>query len=565
MLSVRSLLSRLFRPRKTDQAVKEPTSQEAQPQEVPRKVAVKDPALLELPSDHMLYELHRLRKREAGPLSRPYLRLDAPEEVLSTEELPQEMERIRAAVTIAASKRLKNAVPKYNLAPRAGQEPPPPPVLDAQPVVFVAKNKLAAWLLVLPPVNGGRELDARGLDAALYGTHVCWGLNEDLLSQLPQMEDRYFHLYLIAVGQPPVHGQDGSIVELFARKVERTFETNEQGQVDYASLNLVQNVSEGDTICEIIQPTLGEEGRSVLDQVLPAKDGKAAPSPKGRNTEISEDGTLLKATCCGDVVYNGRVFEVRPLLEIDGNVDYSTGNIKYLGDVHIRGDVCSGFKVSARGSVTIDGVVEASSVEAGGDVVVVKGVQGNEQASIRSQGSIFVKYLENCSIFARENLQADCVINCDVYCDGTVEVRSGRGKIIGGSIRAGEEISANIIGSRSEQPTMLIIGGHPCEDYERRMLEEDLKALQAEADKVSLQPASPAKKRQLSSIALKIQVNKTKQQQLTTAAASKKEGGVIFNVAHAGTEIVINDVSRRLDMEFQMATARLAEGEICFF
>ncbi len=60
-------------------------------------------------------------------------------------------------------------------------------------------------------------------------------------------------------------------------------------------LNLVQNINKGEVICQQFRPVEGVPGRTVLDQEIPCKTGKEVRLPKGRNTEISEDGTQLLA------------------------------------------------------------------------------------------------------------------------------------------------------------------------------------------------------------------------------------------------------------------------------
>ena len=71
----------------------------------------------------------------------------------------------------------------------------------------------------------------------------------------------------------------------------------------------------------------------MLGRDPPARDGIAATVPKGRNTVLSEDGTVLLAARTGRVEFNGRGFQVKPVLEIGGNVDYSTGNINLLSEL----------------------------------------------------------------------------------------------------------------------------------------------------------------------------------------------------------------------------------------
>ena len=183
------------------------------------------------------------------------------------------------------------------------------------------------------------------------------------------------------------------------------------------------------------------------------------PLPRGKNTEISEDGTQLVASIAGSVDFTGNVFQVKPVLEVPGDVDFSTGNINFLGDVNIRGNVLSGFTVRAMGNVRVEGVVEAgSSVEAGQghvpaalggdllvqdraarlplggldeaadllppvhvvDLVVVKGILGDGTTTVQCQRSVFSKYVENATISVRETLQTDCIIGSHVYCGGEV-------------------------------------------------------------------------------------------------------------------------------------------------
>ena len=61
----------------------------------------------------------------------------------------------------------------------------------------------------------------------------------------------------------------------------------------------------------------------------------------------------LLASSSGHVEFSGRAFQVKPLLDIPANVDFSTGDINFLGDVCIHGDICSGFTVRAIGNITV--------------------------------------------------------------------------------------------------------------------------------------------------------------------------------------------------------------------
>lgn len=230
--------------------------------------------------------------------------------------------------------------------------------------------------------------------------------------------------------QAAVHGKDGYVAGLFPRKAERKFAAGDYGQVDYNNLNLVHNVAQGDVICRII-PHSRSAGEDVAGKDAASPGRTQRCPPPGRDAQLWEDGCALLAAQSGHAEFAGRSFQVKPVMDIEGDVDYSERNISFVGDVHIHGDLFSGFAVRAMGSVTVDGAVEACSIEAGGNVTVVRGVVGNEQAVIRAQRSIYTKYLENSRVYARDSLQADRIVNCEVYGDGAVQVRTGRGTIIG--------------------------------------------------------------------------------------------------------------------------------------
>ena len=339
--------------------------------------------------------------------------------------------------------------------------------------------------------------------------------------------------------------------------------------MDYTALNLIHNVKEGQEICRLIRPTEGEPGRTVLDQEVPAKSGKSVPLPKGRNTEISEDGDTLIASMPGHVEFAGSTFQVKPVLDIDGDVDFSTGKIKFVGDVNIKGDVLSGFTVKAMGNIYVGGVVEAgSTVEAGGDLTVVKGILGDGTTVIRAGRCIFAKYIENATIFVRENLQTDCIVNGRIYCDGEVILRSGRGSIMGGRIWAADKISATAVGSKSECRTAVSLGGMPCENFELEYLRQELKKLEMEQEELECQMDSPSKSSLLSKTRMKLTVTEHKLRQLEEdmpqpdAAAKKNNGRLECGVAYPGTEISFGEETLRLRHERRKCAASLVKGEI---
>ena len=532
-----------------------------------------DPSILELSADHPIRQLYTMRRKDVGYL--PAIRICLDNDGSLPEDMVQrEKERLKTLLTSVGTARLKQIrgknKPKKDPKKKDAAEDDGPLSLDAMPCFFISNNKLYAWVIVLPPVNGGAELSQDMLYKAMADQRIMYGVDLRLADHLASDEAKYFNLYLIAKGKPAFDGTNGNIVDAFPRVLPRVLEVDEFDRVDYTALNLIRNVKEGEEICRLIKPTEGEPGCTVLGQEIPARSGKSVPLPKGRNTEISEDGTLLLASISGDVEFTGHSFQVKPVLDIPGNVDFSTGSINFLGDVNIRGDVLSGFTVRAMGTIQVAGVVEAgSTVEAGGDLIVVKGILGDGTTIIRSHRSLFSKYIENSTIYVRENLQTDCIINSYIYSDGEVLVRSGRGTIIGGRIWAAKKISASAVGARSECRTAVALGGLPCTNFERELVQRELKVLEMELEKLECQLDSTSKSSLLDKTRSKLMVAELKLKQLESELADlkieadeKNKGRLECGIAYPGTEISFGDETFRVRQESRQCVATLLHGEI---
>ncbi|MEG1778033.1 MAG: FapA family protein, partial [Angelakisella sp.] len=139
------------------------------------------------------------------------------------------------------------------------------------------------------------------------------------------------------------------------------------------------------------------------------------------------------------------------------NVDASTGNILFVGTVHVRGDVASGFSVRAGGNITVDGVAENAVLVSGNNIVICGGVKGRGKDIVSADGSIRALYIENARVQAKGNIYADSILNSHVESLCSINLSGRNGKIIGGLCTAGETIHARQIGNDANLPTSIIV------------------------------------------------------------------------------------------------------------
>lgn len=367
---------------------------------------------------------------------------------------------------------------------RGEQDGPEEPVsLDAACRILLAQSKMMAWMFLFPPIGQGEDIRMETIGRAMQDCHVDDGVDITAVSRAFQ-EKLYFTLIPIAWGTLPVQGTDGSVEELFPRQPPREVQIDENGLADYRSQSYVQTIEKGTVICRIHPPVEGSAGTRVDGQIVEPKPVRPAKVPMGTNTTVTEDGLQLVATMDGHLEFSGSVFQVKPFLEVKGDVDYSTGNIDFRGDVHIMGDVRENFSVRATGTITIDGLVEAANVEAGGDLVITRGVLGDNRALIKSGGSLRAKYLENCVAYAGKCIYADCIMSSHIYSDDKISVMSGRGTVIGGTLTAAHTVQAQIIGSQSGTKTEITLGVLPYVQEELRNNEDDMRAVKREQEEL---------------------------------------------------------------------------------
>lgn len=109
--------------------------------------------------------------------------------------------------------------------------------------------------------------------------------------------------------------------------------------------NSVKNIKSGDIISKKIPATRGTPGMDVYGNIVEARDGKDKFFFKGKNVKESEDGQELLSAIDGRVAYVNQMINVYPVLEIEGDIDLSVGNIDFVGTVFIKEKYQKGFRL----------------------------------------------------------------------------------------------------------------------------------------------------------------------------------------------------------------------------
>lgn len=352
--------------------------------------------------------------------------------------------------------------------------------IDSVVNVSTSADKMKASIVLTPP-DGGKVPDMQHIIEALSKQSVVYGVDKATLENLVKYPV-YNQNFTIANGTPSVKGQNGKINYHFDIHRESKPTILEDGRVDFRELNLIESVQAGQILCSLLPPLPGVPGKTVVGTDIPAIDGKPGVLPKGKNVEITPDGQSLMASINGQVSYIDGKVNVFANYEVAADVDNSTGNIDFIGNVIIRGNVLSGFVVDAGGNVEVWGVVEGAVIKAGGDIILRRGMQGLGKGELISGGDIIAKYIENSTIEARGDIKSEAIMHSNVKCGNKLELSGRKGLLVGGTCKVGKEVSAKVIGSYMATVTDIEVGTDPSlKDHYKNLkqeiaqIEEDIK------------------------------------------------------------------------------------------
>jgi uncharacterized protein (DUF342 family) len=329
--------------------------------------------------------------------------------------------------------------------------------IDCKINVLLSSNYSAASIYIVSPKHGGKDITIEALNTALKDNNVVFGIDTEKIAEICEKK-KYEEDFVIAKWQQSVNGTDGSIVYKFEKVTTGIPVEDEAGFVDYKMLGTIRNIYKGTIIAEITLPTPGEAGYDIRGQELLPKPGTKASYVVGTGTVLNEEGTLITALIDGALFFEGGAFVVRKDVTIKSDIDFKTGNIEFIGDVVVSGDVFEGFKVSSSGgNVTIKGAVYSAVIEAKGDVEIKKGAN---HAKLTAQGNIRAQFCEYCDLHANGDIDAQTLILSNAYCGGTLTTKGANGGLVGGRYTIITGAQVNNIGSPRYPITEVTLGNN---------------------------------------------------------------------------------------------------------
>lgn len=312
--------------------------------------------------------------------------------------------------------------------------------------VKVGLDRMEARVTIHSPKDQeGPAVSREQLLDELKSAGVIFGIEEAALAEIVQT-GRATNT-ICARGIPACEGESAKLKFFIDPDSQGRPVEMEDGRVDFKETNNFLCVEEGQLLVEKIPATAGIPGTDVYGLPLPAKPGKDIRLPVGKNV-INVDEWRLYAAINGHLhIFLDKRINVIPIIIIDGDVDYSTGNIDFKGSVIVRGSIQQDFAVKAGGNVEVCGTISGGMVEAS-SIIVRKGIQGMKRSVIKARERVVANFIENATVYADEDIIVnDVILNSTVFAGQRVIVEGRRGLIRGGRVAASEVVRATTIGN----------------------------------------------------------------------------------------------------------------------
>lgn len=181
--------------------------------------------------------------------------------------------------------------------------------------------------------------------------------------------------FLVAQGRLPEAGENGDIhfsIDIHERATP--FSEKFDGSIDFRESIYIPSIDEGEVLGTIIEPTPGEDGLSIYGESLKATSGEPVILKMGSGVEYLESEKKLISLSKGrpKIEQLGQLVRVSilPKLKHQNDLKIEDGNIHFVGDVEITGNVNEHMTVDADGSALIHQNVFHSSIQTRNSITI---------------------------------------------------------------------------------------------------------------------------------------------------------------------------------------------------
>lgn len=465
---------------------------------------------------------------------------------------------------------------------------------NAQVQVLISKDKMSASL-ELTNAQGGYPISVDLVASSLRSAGVNFGIKSSAVNELIQkvlaMPPGHSASGIVAEGLEPEHGRDSQFTALVSTLADRILRPrdDERGKVDFHEFGDLPSVEANVPIMRREPATSGVPGKNVLGEIIEPAAGKELPfmNYAGSVVRESEPDTLYSARA-GLPIGKLRGMAVDDVYTVK-EVDLSTGNIRFEGNIQVQKDVARNMEVEAQGTLFIGGFVDSGRVFSAGDMVIGKGLSGGLAGNLdelktkaSTDANLWTQFAQFSRLHTGINLIAEkFLLHCYSESKGAIRVGpegAGRGKLVGGEAHAKAWLKTDYLGDENEVRTQVFINRDAMEakqviahlDVEVTEKLESMRALKATLDKPQVKANAELRSRILATyqdgMTQMAELEQQRKQQMDQWQAQIKQCVVVVTrQIFPGVEINIADKTMKFTRQCGPGTIRYAPDGLQYF
>jgi uncharacterized protein (DUF342 family) len=353
-------------------------------------------------------------------------------------------------------------------------------------LMTVSGDHMTVMATFMPAINNGYTMS---LEEAITSVFSTVGISRVFMDEAAfraayndMVEGHLVDSVVVGYGKQPEHGKDAQIQLFFDLPSDKP-QREDGGKTNFKELRRFINVREGQLLARVSPATDGIPGSTVNGTPIPAVPGKPIEFFMGEGVRKNTLSTEFYASVDGHVVFKQNLITVYNTLEVK-DVDFSTGNISFLGDVLVRGDIFTGFSVKGK-NVVVNGICHDASISAENDIEIKTGIKGVNPANVISAGhDIIVGYCENATLVAKNNIIiTKYSFNCML--DAGYKVESAeKSTVAGGQIRSFAGCDFYNVGTKTNTNINVVVGRKFDADEKFERIKDEKERLLESMDKV---------------------------------------------------------------------------------
>jgi uncharacterized protein (DUF342 family) len=209
-------------------------------------------------------------------------------------------------------------------------------------------------------------------------------------------------------------------------------EDDDEARVDFKDSGRIFTVACADVVAHLYPGEPGHDGICVRGEPIVLPDGELVGDVLGEGVSLDADGRTIRATQSGRVVHFENVLSVLQVYQIESDVDFSTGNIRFDGHVIVKGSVLDEFEIECK-SLEVEGSVGAATIFVEADAVLSGGINGNGKCRLFIGGRCEAKYVNQVTAHIGGDLVVERgITNSEIICWGGLSAS----RVVGGKSSA---------------------------------------------------------------------------------------------------------------------------------